>query len=413
MTEQEAAKREREAAGQAAGLILVSEDHLSAPIDSHLDAFIEDMRRTGRAEAYCQNTRHRLSNIFRECKWLTLSGIRPDALTNYLARLKDGGAAGKTVNDYLAIAKTFANWCIKQGRLAANPLNGVARMEHVDKAERRALTPDEVGRLLAAASPCRRLVYRAALLTGLRHGELAKLQWGDLHIEPGERPFIALRAKTTKAKRVDTLPLRSDLADELRAARPADADPSERVFPRVPYFQTFHKDREAAKIEYEDRQGRKVVFHSLRVTYGTMLQRAGVPLRTAMMLMRHTDPKLTLNTYTDLTLLDTAGAVEALPELKPKAPEEAQEARAVRTGPDDAPVTTDAEDPKTEVLTKKRAEGGDSGQTGAEYGHVDGRGVGNRPPLRIAASARDSGKIRQNNRAAANTPRPADMATLR
>ena len=326
-TVQEAARREREAAGHAAGVILIDEHHLSALIGSHMAAYIEDMRRTGRAEDYCVNTKFRLGEIVRECRWLTLKGIRADALTSYLARLKDGGKSGKTVNDYLAAAKTFVNWCIKQGRLAANPLNGVARISHVDNEERRALTEDEIQRLLAAAPPYRRLVYRAALLTGLRHGELAKLQWGDLHIGPGERPFIALRAKTTKAKRADTLPLRADLADELRAAKPADSDPGDLVFPRVPYFQTFHKDREAANIDYEDRRGRKVVFHSLRVTYGTMLQRAGVPLRTAMSLMRHTDSRLTMNIYTDPALLDMAGAVESLPDLDAKP--EAEAAREV------------------------------------------------------------------------------------
>jgi hypothetical protein len=35
-----------------------------------------------------------------------------------------------------------------------------------------------------------------------------------------------------------------------------------------------------------------------------------------MELMRHTDVKLTMRYYTDLRLLDTAKAVEGLPELK-------------------------------------------------------------------------------------------------
>jgi integrase len=55
--------------------------------------------------------------------------------------------------------------------------------------------------------------------------------------------------------------------------------------------------------------------HSFRVTFGTNLARAGVPLRTAQELMRHSAPKLTANIYQDVGLLDIAGAVESLPAI--------------------------------------------------------------------------------------------------
>jgi len=338
-TEQQAARREREAAGQEAGLILVDHAHLSAPIDSHLTTYLEDLRRTGRAEKYCLNNGVRLATIFRECKWPTLSAIRPDPLTLYLARLKDTGAAGKTINDYLAVAKAFCNWCVKQGRLAANPLRNVGRIGNTGrKYERRALNVEEARALLGAAPPYRRLVYRLAMFTGLRRSELKALQWGDVHVDAGEKPHIRLRAKATKARRADTLPLRSDLADELRGLRPTNADPTSTVIPprRMPLTVTLRIDLKNAGIPHKDGQDRVIDFHSLRYTFSTMLQNAGTPLRTAMTLMRHTDPKLTLNTYTDLVLLDTAGAVEHLPDLEPGA---AQEAREIRTGTDDFPET--------------------------------------------------------------------------
>ena len=46
------------------------------------------------------------------------------------------------------------------------------------------------------------------------------------------------------------------------------------------------------------------------------LSRAGVPPRTAQAAMRHSSIDLTMNVYTDPTLLDVAGAVEALPALR-------------------------------------------------------------------------------------------------
>ena len=54
---------------------------------------------------------------------------------------------------------------------------------------RRALTGEEVSRLLAVAPPHRRAVYRMALETGLRRCELMGLRWEDFALPapaPGE-----------------------------------------------------------------------------------------------------------------------------------------------------------------------------------------------------------------------------------
>jgi hypothetical protein len=77
----------------------------------------------------------------------------------------------------------------------------------------------------------------------------------------------------------------------------------------------FSRDLAAAGIAKRDARGRVVDVHALRHTFGTHLCRAGVPLRTAQAAMRHSDPKLTANVYTDPQLLDVAGAISHLPDL--------------------------------------------------------------------------------------------------
>ena len=69
----------------------------------------------------------------------------------------------------------------------------------------------------------------------------------------------------------------------------------------------------AAGIEPFDASGRKLDFHSLRYTFATKLAGKGVSQRLAQELMRHSDPKLTANIYTDATHLPTFDAVETLP----------------------------------------------------------------------------------------------------
>ena len=174
-------------------------------------------------------------------------------------------------------------------------------------------------------------------LEELDKSELKQLQWGDVRIGPDEiKPVIALRASTTKARRADTIPLRHDLADALGATMPTDAQPTDRVFPSIPKMATFKRDLERAEIAHVDASGRVVDFHSLRYTCGTMLAKAGVAPRIAMEIMRHTDMRLTMNLYTDPRLLDTARAIERMPDLDEQPAAERVVAR--RTGTDDLPV---------------------------------------------------------------------------
>jgi hypothetical protein len=75
------------------------------------------------------------------------------------------------------------------------------------------------------------------------------------------------------------------------------------------------KDMKKAGITYLDKDGRRLDFHSLRHTYATNLSKAGVPPRVAMEMMRHSDIKLTMKTYTDGTQLPVAEALNKLPWL--------------------------------------------------------------------------------------------------
>jgi len=363
-TEQEAARREREAARKEAGFVGVEEKHLLAPFGQHLDAFLQDQERAGRSEKYREILKSRITRMKDECGWLTLRSVQPSTLTPFLAGLKSQDLAPKTINEYLNAANVFLNWCVQQGRLLANPLANVTRADQTHKKrKRRALTIEEVQRLLAVAGP-RRLLYLVAVTTGIRRGELESLKWGDVHLE-GVRPHIALRAETTKARRADTVPLRHDVAAELRQSRPKHVATDTPVFGRIPRMRDLKPDLDRAKIDYKDAEGRQADFHSLRMTFGTMLAKNGVAPRTAMELMRHTDLRLTMNVYTDPSILDTGSAVEGLPDLT-RAP---QATAALRTGTDDAPADIST---KPKVLPKSTRSTGSLGHTWAHSDRATG-----------------------------------------
>ncbi len=57
----------------------------------------------------------------------------------------------------------------------------------------------------------------------------------------------------------------------------------------------------------QDTRGRTVDLHALRYTFGTHLSKNGVAPRTAQAALRHSSLDLTMNVYTDPTLLDVSG----------------------------------------------------------------------------------------------------------
>jgi integrase len=179
----------------------------------------------------------------------------------------------------------------------------------------------------------RALIYKTLVLTGLRRGELASLTIGQLDFG-GTVAHAILNAADEKNRQGSSIPLRADLAAELslwlgervgelqeqarKCGRPIPVrlSGSAALF-HVPSGLTRILDRDlaVAGIPKRDERNRVVDVHALRVTFGTHLCAAGVPLRTAQACMRHSRAELTANVYTDPKLLDVAGAIAALPAL--------------------------------------------------------------------------------------------------
>ena len=76
---------------------------------------------------------------------------------------------------------------------------------------------------------------------------------------------------------------------------------------------TFRRYLAKAGIPYLDEQGRRVDFHSLRLTFGTNLVLSGAHPRVVQEMMRHSDIRITMKLYADVTGLPLAEAAAALP----------------------------------------------------------------------------------------------------
>lgn len=140
---------------------------------------------------------------------------------------------------------------------------------------------------------------------------LRSLAVGDLSF--GDVPFAKLKHSTEKNRSGSTLPLRSDLAAELRSWV-SGKSLTDSVF-RISssFLDVLDREIEAASIPKVDAEGRVVHIHALRHSFATHLSRAGVMPMVAQAAMRHSNIGMTMTTYTDSRLLDTAAAVESLP----------------------------------------------------------------------------------------------------
>ncbi len=87
------------------------------------------------------------------------------------------------------------------------------------------------------------------------------------------------------------------------------------MFPKMSRMWQFKRDLVAAGIPFLDAEGKRADLHALRHTYNTRLAVSGVSPRVAMELMRHSEMRLTTKTYTDVSLLPLAAAVQSLPSL--------------------------------------------------------------------------------------------------
>jgi integrase len=143
----------------------------------------------------------------------------------------------------------------------------------------------------------RRLLYRLALCTGLRRGELERLRVRDVYLSG--RPRIV--ATATKNKKPATIPLTPGLAADLSAwIKDTARQPADRLL-TVPNKSNLNKIHQAqlklAGIPYRDGNGRAASFHALRMSFNVYLRKQGADKMERRWAMRHAAPDMTDGNY--------------------------------------------------------------------------------------------------------------------
>ncbi len=357
-----------------AGILTSEEDAIanqqSVRFNLHVDAYTDCLESRGTTAAHRTEQARYLRRLAEDCGWGMLADVQRDHLERWMVGQARRQMGARNQNAHRNAALAFCRWCVQTQRLLKSPLDGVAKADEKSdrRRQRRALTADELGRLLDAARrrPLldattvnrgprkgqrvvrvsehtrhtklrlgreRALIYKALVLTGLRRNELASLTVESLVLDTPV-PHVVLHPEHEKNRQGSEIPLRADLAqdlgrwvaDELERhqdrARAAGAPAPDRLPANTPLLtvptglvKILDRDLELAGIAKKDERGRTVDVHALRHTFATLLSKGGTAPRTAQAALRHGSIDLTMNVYTDPKLLDVAGALDSLPAL--------------------------------------------------------------------------------------------------
>jgi site-specific recombinase XerD len=329
LTEQLAARLENEVLLRKRGMIDPEQERLAsqrqAPIVESLDAFERSLENN--TPKHRKLTMTRVRRVVEGCGFKAVGELDAECVQEWLGairRTEDMGA--RTYNHYLQAIDAFAKWLVATRRLTSNPLAGIERLnaETDVRHKRRALTPEEVSRLVdsARASGCdvqgydgerRARVYLTSFLTGLRRQELASLTPRSFKLDVPQ-PTLTVAAACSKHRREDTLPMHSELQILVREWI-AGMDADEPLFPRLDRKKTWlmvKKDLERIGISYETADGFADFHAAGRHSYVTGLLRHGATLVEAKELARHADVRMTMR-YTHIGLEDQAAALAGLP----------------------------------------------------------------------------------------------------
>ncbi len=225
-----------------------------------------------------------------------------------------GHAKAWTIRGVLVVAGRVFDFASRRlGWAGANPVRQLDRRERPagDQAERRVLTGEELGRLIAAAPERVRLLLAVCAGTGCRVGEALGLRWRSLDLDGGRaalthqftRSGELAPLKTARSRRTIELP--STLLAALREHRLASArsGPDDYVLATRTGRPLDHRSagRLLARAVRDARLDAGALpaptFHSLRHTFASAWIASGGDLAALSAHLGHRDPSITASIY--------------------------------------------------------------------------------------------------------------------
>jgi integrase len=314
---------ELRARAERADFGLLDNDYPLADLQRQFLAHCRQSLKASSASRY----RERLANVLPNLGAVRACQVNVENVLAYRQDRLDRGISPRTINAEVGALKTMLNWGVDPARLiGSNPIAKLPRLSEDGAKEGRALSADEVARLLEASRPPWRDIWYAYLVTGLRREELTHLTFDDIDRESRELIIRSGVAKNHEARRVPIEDGLWEILERQRAGR-ASRQPGrgwpkanakiqarfsrDHVFVssqntplcyRTYLLSSFLRccERGGIQVRTTDRDGRVVEhvdIHSLRRTFATNLIVNGADPRTVQDLLGHKTLAMTMGIY--------------------------------------------------------------------------------------------------------------------
>ena len=302
----------------------------SQTLSQFLEKWLDDISRPAvRPKTYLFYRDHIRLHIEPALGKKRLEKLTPADVQRFVNDRLQSGLSPQSIRHIISTLRAALNVAVKW-QLVYRNVAALVSLPRIQKQEMKFFTPDDAKTFLGSIKGHRlEALFIMALTLGLRRGELLGLHWSDvdldaatLRVNYGLQRFDGklhlMEPKTEKSRRV--LPLPSLLVAALRAHRTrqleerlalgSDWQETGLVFvstvgtPLEPrnLNRTFDALLENAKLS-------KIRLHDLRHSCATMLLAQGIPQRTLMEILGHSQISLTMNTYSHVLPEMTRAAV--------------------------------------------------------------------------------------------------------
>lgn len=258
------------------------------------------------------NTNHVTNHLGRS---FPLHKLTPKVLNDVLIDLEEErGMSSSTQNRVISAVSTVMNHCHQMGVIEFVPPKFQRRKEGEHRLTW--FTKDEVAQMcVAACDPFERYdiadIIAVAAYTGMRQGELMKLTAEDVDLATGQVYVGGRDGFETKSKNFRAIPMH-DAIKPILERRCEYTGRNVKVFGdewpggKDQLLRAFKKVR-----NYSVKKDDRWTFHSLRHSFATWCAESGVPLRTLMGLMGHSNIETTLR-YAKVTDEAKVNAINSL-----------------------------------------------------------------------------------------------------
>lgn len=288
---------------------------------AYLARWIEAVQPRLRAATHREYVRH-VSDYWSGLASIPLTRLTPAHVERTMAALKARPLSPMTIRHARSTLRRALHDAQRDGILNRN-VAALARPPRVERREMRALTPAEVGRLIAGTTDDRfGPLYALAAGSGLRLGELYGLQWSDIDMDGRQLTvrrslsrahgggFELSEPKTARSRRTVMLPAialdalkrqKARQAAERLAAGTAWQDSRGLVFTDGLGRSGDPSTASVAFRTAADRLGLPVRLHDLRHTAASLMLAGGVPLKVVSEALGHSSIAITADVYSHVT----------------------------------------------------------------------------------------------------------------